>query len=71
MRKPSVKSAERAAKAWNQKYPVGTAVRVTNDFGDILETKTRSVAWALPSGTAVVMVEGISGGYMLERVKAA
>lgn len=60
---------------FNAKYPPGTAVKVHKDDGSILETKTRSEAWMLGADsrgyqghTAVVSVEGISGGYMLNRV---
>lgn len=52
--------------AW--KYPEGTPVRVRKDDGAVLETKTRSEAWMLGGHTAVIMVEGISGCYSLERV---
>lgn len=57
--------------------PVGTPVIVTKDLGEQFETKTRSEPWMLgassrgPGHTAVIMVEGISGGYSLERVRAA
>lgn len=53
---------------WNASYPVGTPVTVTKDDGTKIETKTRSIAWALGDGTPVVMLEGISGGYLLSRV---
>jgi hypothetical protein len=52
---------------WNERNPIGTEVTVTLDDGAVKQTKTRSEAW-LASGTPVVMVEGISGGYMLSRV---
>jgi len=60
---------------WNESYPIGTPVSVTKDRGETKETKTRSEAWMLGQSsrsqghTAVVMVEGISGCYSLERVK--
>lgn len=54
---------------WNERNPIGTKVDVTLDDGAVKQTKTRSVAW-LASGTPVVMVEGISGGYSLSRVQA-
>lgn len=54
---------------WNQQHPPGTSVELTNDEGQIEETKTRSEAWLLGSGTPVVMVEGRTGGYLLDRIK--
>jgi hypothetical protein len=54
--------------AFNRSCPVGTHVAVVRDDGSVLETKTRSEAWLVGDGTPVVMVEGISGGYLLERV---
>lgn len=49
--------------------PVGTAVEVTKDDGGKVITKTRSIAWRLGDGAPVVMVDGISGGYLLTRVR--
>ncbi len=57
--------------------PIGTPVIVTKDLGEQFETKTRSIPWMLGASsrgaghTAVIMVEGISGGYLLERVRLA
>lgn len=51
--------------------PEGTNVIVTKDRGEEVSTKTRSMAWLLPSHVAVIMLEGISGGYSLERVRLA
>jgi hypothetical protein len=64
-----MRAAERQASEWNQNVPVGSTVIVKRDSGEIFETKTRSEAWAIPSGMALVSVEGISGGYSLDRVK--
>lgn len=55
--------------------PEGTPVVVTKDLGEQFHTKTRSIPWMLgashrdPGHTAVILVEGITGGYMLERIK--
>jgi hypothetical protein len=57
-----------ACERFNAECPSGTPVCVRRDDGSIMRTKTRSVAWLLSDGTPVVMVEGISGGYLLERV---
>lgn len=48
--------------------PVGTPVVVTKDDGSEFVTKTRSYPWMLCS-TPVILVEGITGGYALERVR--
>lgn len=49
-------------------WPIGTDVDVRKDDGSIFKTKTRSQPWRLGHGEAVILVEGISGGYALERV---
>lgn len=69
-----IKAAQKAeAKAWKdwQANPVpnGAAVEVTKDDGSILLTKTRSQPWISASATPVILVEGISGGYLLTRVR--
>jgi hypothetical protein len=53
---------------WNELYPVGTPVAVTLDDGTTKLTRTRSMAWVV-CGHATVLVEGISGGYSLERME--
>lgn len=55
--------------AWT--HPAGTPVIVTRDDGSELHTRTRSHAWA-PGGEGThptVLVEGITGGYSLARVR--
>jgi hypothetical protein len=52
------------AKAWR----IGQPVAVVRDDWTVTETATRSEPWQLGSGDWVIMVEGISGGYALERV---
>lgn len=47
--------------------PVGTPCDLILDDGKTL--RTRSEAWNLGHGQAVVKVEGKSGGWMLERVR--
>jgi hypothetical protein len=69
MKRPSVTDQIRAVSDWNDRYPVGTPVTVEKDSGEIVATKTRSSAWMLSGHTAVVMLEGISGGYLLSRVR--
>jgi hypothetical protein len=53
---------------WNSLYTEGTEVTLVLDDGRMIETKTRSEAWATGSGTPIVLVEGKSGGYVLNRV---
>ncbi|MCW8219443.1 hypothetical protein H5I60_23185 [Streptomyces griseolus] len=58
------------ADEWNARYPVGTPVTaypVTRD-DEALTTVTRSRAWTLGHGAAVVSVEGYSGGICLTHV---
>lgn len=54
--------------AWNQVVPPGSVVLVVKDGGLTVATVTRSEAYVLGGHTAVVMVEGISGAYALDRV---
>lgn len=68
------KANQKLVAAW--KHPEGTPVVVHLDTGARFETVTRSLPWMLgenSSGkgghTAVILVEGISGCYALERVK--
>lgn len=53
---------------WNNKYPPGTPVILTDDFGNTHETITRSIAWEI-CGHASVKVDGRAGGYLLDRIK--
>lgn len=62
-------NAERAAEKWNAKNPAGTDVEVTDDLGEVTGTQTRSEAWVLPSGHAVVQIKGKSGCVLLNRVR--
>jgi hypothetical protein len=57
-----------AVNHWNEQHDIGTPVSVRMDDGKALETVTHSVAWMLGGHTAVIMLEGISGGYKLDRV---
>ncbi len=65
------RNPELEADRWNAEHPVGTEVLVTRDNGEEERTKTRSEAWVLSGHTAVVMVDGIAGGYLLSRIRAA
>lgn len=70
LKRKTIEEAEGAARQWNADHPIGTAVYLTRDDGSILDTTTRTPAWAISSGDAVVSVVGISGGYLLSRVRA-
>lgn len=49
-------------------WPIGTRVIVTKDDGSKLFTKTSSAPWMLGGHTPVILVEGISGCHLLDRV---
>ena len=55
---------------WNAAHPVGTPVTryelVRPRGGKTSETTTRSQAWLVGGHTAVVLVDGWSGGVMVE-----
>ena len=73
MRRPApinTKREEQLCKLWNDKCPPGTPVTLRLDNGDTLDTVTRSEAWLLGHGQAVISVDGKSGGWALERVTA-
>lgn len=59
------------AAQWNEKHPVGTKVRYYPILGhdENVETKTRSEAWELGGGDAVVKVEGRAGGVALTNIE--
>jgi hypothetical protein len=63
---------------WNNKHTGGASVVVTLDNGEERPTKTKSQAWMLGANsqgigghTAVILLEGISGAYALDRVREA
>lgn len=57
--------------AWNRLYPVGTAVVLTKDNGDTVETTTRAPAKMLGGHTAVIWLDGFGGCWALDRVTPA
>lgn len=59
------------AEEFNEKYPIGTKVRYypIKKNTDFVETQTRTPAWTLGCGNAVVSVVGIAGGVWLEHVE--
>jgi hypothetical protein len=70
---PSVRerNARAASDAWNRYYPVGTPVRLLQDNGETVETRTTSNAQVLGGHSAVVWVFGFAGCYALHRVTPA
>jgi len=58
------------AEQWNALYPIGTPVTAYPDARDDkpLHTRTRTPAWTLGHGAAVVSVDGVSGGIALTHV---
>jgi hypothetical protein len=63
--------AAEAAAAFNKKYPQGTPVLFWPGvrLNEPLKSRTRGEAWALPSGEAVVRVEGRAGGIALSHIE--
>jgi hypothetical protein len=59
---------ENACAVFNRDIPTGSPVWLILDNGERLSTKTRSVAWQLGDGSPVVLVEGKTGGWHIERV---
>ena len=57
------------ADEWNEKYSPGQAVILTDSFDAEHRTRTRSPAWNLGHGAPVVLVEGRTGGWELERIR--
>lgn len=67
-------AAWQRCREFNEKAPIGTKVRYRSLLDletsyDIKETTTRSAAWALPSGAAVVMIVGKTGGISLDHIE--
>jgi hypothetical protein len=54
---------------WNLLVKVGDEVTVKRDDGSFFDTRTRSEAWVVGGHTPVVCVEGITGCFLLERIK--
>lgn len=54
---------------WNDIFKPGHPCLLRLDNGQEVQTKTRSQAWLLGHGMAVVSVEGKSGGWDIDRVK--
>jgi hypothetical protein len=70
-RKNKHQRAAEAAAAFNKKHPQGTPVLFWpgSQLAEPLKSRTRGEAWALPSGEAVVRVEGRAGGIALSHIE--
>lgn len=59
----------------SNKYPIGTKVAYIAvkdkhpNYGHLIKTKTRSTAWIMGCHSAMVMIEGVSGGVSLDHVE--
>jgi hypothetical protein len=65
----SAKHQQALVDLWNQRHPPGTLViyhKLINPLEYPKETKTRSKAWLMGGHSAMVMVEGVAGGVMIE-----
>lgn len=69
--RPTEKDLQQQVDAFNRAHPeIGTAVSVVRDNGTATLTTTRSAAFVMNGHSAVIMLEGISGCYLLSRVSA-
>jgi len=69
--KPNPQKQQKLVDDWNAKHPVGTPVTryaLINPLRQPSETATRSEAWLMGGHTAMVMVNGVAGGVLVESV---
>jgi len=66
-------NGQRMADQWNSKHPIGTPVRyrpsLLIESVPHVDTVTRSEAWVLGDGSAVVAIKGLSGGVHLSHLE--
>ncbi len=62
------KMTQKQLDKWNETFPIGSPCWVQYDDGSEHTHHTRSFAWFLGGGHAVVKVDGLSGGYSLDRL---
>lgn len=55
---------------WNAKNPIGTPVYYYPTLKDKTpkQTKTRSTAWIMSCHSAMIMIDGVSGGVSLDHI---
>lgn len=71
-KRPSLTALKRQVIEWNQTHPLpGTPVIVRLDDGTEKHTRTQSEAQILGDHSAVIWLDGISGAYLLDRVRVA
>jgi len=71
MKRPNLAKLEETASIWNASHPVGTRVtryKLIDPLREPEETTTRSEAWVMGGHSVMVMVNGVSGGVLLESV---
>lgn len=68
-RPPSAAQLQATCDKFNAAHQVGAAVTVRLDSGETRETITTSEAQVLSGHSAVIWLKGISGCYLLDRVK--
>lgn len=67
--RPNPAKLQAQCDAFNADNAIGSTVRVKKDNGEIVETTTRSRAEVLSGHSAVIWLDGISGCYLLDRVR--
>lgn len=69
MKRPNIKKLQKQCDDWNAANAVGCNVILSKDNGSQFPTKTRSEAQILSGHSAVIWLDGVSGCYLLDRVK--
>lgn len=72
MKKPNVAKLQAECDVFNEKYPVGTLIRLKKDFVDEpIITKVKHPAYVMCGHSAVAFFEGVSGCYEIRCAIAA
>ena len=71
MNKKQRAAQEALVEEWNKNHPIGTTVDVKVGNNMTTRTETTSEAWLMGGHTAMIMLEGISGGCAVIRVTGA
>jgi hypothetical protein len=72
VKQPNVQKLEQMCADFNARFPIGTEVTrysMINPLRDPPITHTRSEAWVMGGHSAMVKVEGVAGGVLLESVR--
>lgn len=70
-KRPTLSQMHRTVERFNRDVPIGSAVTVRKDGGEVIQTVTDSKAYVLSGHTPVIFLRGISGCYALDRVTPA